>query len=84
MAVQQLNGLTHHFDRSKGRRENTGLVIDEPLDEDQRQVPLDWVLSEQSMTNVKSDVNKKLNYESGILPIIMHCKYPFPALKQKQ
>ena len=83
MAVQQLNGLTRHFNAMPGSRENTGLVIDEPLDEDQRQVPLDWALSEQSMENVKNDVNKKLNYSSGILPIITNCKYPFPAIKQK-
>jgi len=83
MAVQQLNGLTRHFSATTGKHENTGLVIDEPLDEDQRQVPLDWALSKQSMDNVKRDVNKKLNYSGGILPIIMNCKYSFPVIKQK-
>ena len=59
MAVQQLNGLARHFNSRPGKRENNGLVIDEPLNEDQRQVPLDWALSQQSMDNVKRDVNQK-------------------------
>jgi hypothetical protein len=83
MAVQQLNGLTRHFNAAPGKRGSSGQVIDEPLDEDQRQVPLDWVLSKQSMNNVKRDVNNKLNYKKGILPMIMNCQYPFPLIKQK-
>jgi hypothetical protein len=83
MAVQQLNGLTRHFNTARGKRENGGLVIDEPLDEDQREVPLDWVLSKQSMDNVKRDVNKKLDYDKGILPLIMNSRYPFPQIKPK-
>jgi hypothetical protein len=79
MAVRQLNGLARYFDEGK---DSTGTYIDEPLREDQRQVPLNWVLSKQSMDHIKNDISKKLNYNKGILPAIINCKYGFPLIKQ--
>jgi hypothetical protein len=78
MAVKQLNQLATYFDHGK---DSTGTYIDEPLSEDQRQVPMNWVLSGQSIDNIKKDVAGKLNYKKGILPMITNCKYPFPLIK---
>jgi hypothetical protein len=41
-------------------RSKHGLVIDEPLTAGEREVPMNWVLSEQSMTNLMNDINHKL------------------------
>jgi len=68
--------------RKAGRLEQTGLVIDEPLAQSQRQVPMNWVLSEQSMKNIETDVSRKLNNKKGILPMIIKCKYPFPKIRR--
>ncbi|HEY8931652.1 MAG TPA: patatin-like phospholipase family protein, partial [Mucilaginibacter sp.] len=78
MAVQQLNELSQRF----LNRSFTGTYIDEPLTENQRQVPMNWVLSRQSMSNIKRNVNAKLKDSSGraALPIILNCKYDFPKI----
>lgn len=46
-----------------------GLVIDAPLTPKEKNVPMNWVLSEQSMENINNDISKKLNNRSneGIL-----------------
>lgn len=79
MAVKQLDQLATYFDHGE---DSTGTYIDEPLSENQRQVPMNWVLSGQSIDYIKKDVTAKLNYKKGILPMIINCKYPFPLLKQ--
>jgi hypothetical protein len=41
-------------------RSKNGVFIDEPLSAGEREVPMNWVLSEQSMTNLMNDINHKL------------------------
>ncbi|WP_316768717.1 hypothetical protein [Pedobacter frigiditerrae] len=46
-----------------------GLVIDAPLTPKEKNIPMNWVLSEQSMENINNDISHKLNNRSneGIL-----------------
>lgn len=81
IAVQQLNGLTTFFNSHGNYQVQTGTWIDEPLKQNLRQVPMNWVLSKQSMDNVKSAVKQQLEYNGGIMRKIINCQYPFPQIK---
>ena len=37
-----------------------GVLIDEPLGKNDREVPMNWMLSDQSMQNILGDVDKKM------------------------
>lgn len=41
-------------------RMHNGIIIDEPLDKEERYVPMNWVLSDQSMDYIMQDINAKL------------------------
>jgi len=51
-AIAQLNRFVHA---------NNGIIIDEPLSRNDRDVPMNWVLSNQSTSNILEDITKKLN-----------------------
>jgi hypothetical protein len=46
---------------------NKGIMIDAPLSAEQKSVPMNWVLSGQSMNLIKKDVINKLNAEGDIM-----------------
>jgi hypothetical protein len=50
-AIAQLNKLV---------REQAGVIIDLPLSKTEKDVPMNWMLSDQSMGNIVSDVDDKL------------------------
>lgn len=51
-AIAQLNYFLRHHD---------GIIVDEPLKSNERDVPMNWALSDQSMNFILKDVNEKLN-----------------------
>jgi len=55
-AIAQLN----HFVNDR-----KGILIDEPLSENERDVPMNWMLSDQSMNNIMRDIDRKLRDSSG-------------------
>lgn len=83
IAVQQLNGLADFYNSHGNYRVKTGAWIDEPLKKNLREVPMNWVLSKQSMDNVKTAVNEQLERNGGIIDKIIYSKYQFPQLRQQ-
>lgn len=55
-AIAQLN----HF-----VNDHKGILIDEPLSENGRNVPMNWMLSDQSMNNIMRDIDGKLKDASA-------------------
>jgi hypothetical protein len=56
---------------------NDGINICQPLNS--KEVPMNWVLSSQSIENIIRDVNRKLadNTPQGAIPLILSSKGPF-------
>lgn len=91
--VEILNALTHtRSGNSKISRfrikqflneENIGFAIDEPLTAEEKSVPMNWVLSAQSMNNITRDIQDKLNNtsEKGIITKLLKDKLKYPQIK---
>ncbi|MDT3401219.1 hypothetical protein [Mucilaginibacter terrae] len=45
-------------------KEHNGILIDQPLDEEDRDVPMNWMLSDQSIKNLLRDLDKKFSPDS--------------------
>ncbi|MCX2493044.1 hypothetical protein OQX63_06145 [Pedobacter sp. PF22-3] len=88
--IEILNALTHtrsgnskisRFRLKQFLNENSDVCpIDEPLTPEEKNVPMNWVLSAQSMNNITSDIEDKLNNtsETGIINKlrIHHLNFP--------
>jgi ABC-type multidrug transport system fused ATPase/permease subunit len=88
--IEILNVLTHtrsgnstisRFRLKQFLKENSEVCpIDEPLRPEEKNVPMNWVLSAQSMNNITSDIEDKLNNtsETGIINKlrIQHLNFP--------
>ncbi|WP_406826437.1 hypothetical protein [Pedobacter sp. KACC 23697] len=88
--IEILNALTHTRSGNSKisrfqlkqflNRDSIGLPIDEPLTPEEKKVPMNWVLSAQSMNNITRDIEDKLNNtsETGIINKlrIHHLNFP--------
>ena len=91
--VEILNTLTHtRSGNSKISRfrikqflneDSIGFAIDEPLTAEEKSVPMNWVLSAQSMNNITRDVQDKLNNtsETGIITKLLKDNLRYPQIK---
>ncbi len=91
--VEILNALTHtRSGNSKISRfrikqflneGNIGFAIDEPLTPEEKKVPMNWVLSAQSMNNIARDIQDKLNNtsEKGVITKLLKDNLRYPQIK---
>ncbi|WP_293787279.1 patatin-like phospholipase family protein [uncultured Pedobacter sp.] len=91
--VEILNALTHtRSGNSKISRfrikqflneGSIGFAIDEPLTAEEKNVPMNWVLSAQSMNNITRDIEDKLNNtsETGIMSKLLKNNLNFYKVK---
>lgn len=79
IAVENLVRLVKHF-RLDGV---SGIVIDEPLSATQREVPMNWALSNISIGHIRGEVDAKLRDRRGvgIIPILTDKSLHFPVLR---
>lgn len=91
--VEIFNALTHarsgnskvsRFRIKQFLKENgRGFAIDAPLTAEEKSVPMNWVLSAQSMDNINRDISGKLNNtsETGLIKMLLQQDLKYPELK---
>lgn len=91
--VEILNALTHtrsgNSTISRFRikqflnEDSIGFAIDAPLTAEEKSVPMNWVLSAQSMNNITRDIQDKLNNtsETGIIKKLLKDDLNYPVVQ---
>ncbi|MEH3115855.1 patatin-like phospholipase family protein [Pedobacter terrae] len=78
------NSKTSRFRLKQFLNENSDISpIDEPLTAEEKNVPMNWVLSAQSINNITRDIANKLDDTSkkGIIPKLFKNNLNFPEIK---
>jgi len=82
--IRSGNSRTSRFRLKQFLQENSVVgPIDEPLTAKEKNVPMNWVLSAQSMNNITGDIDDKLNNTSGngIITKLLKNDLSFPQIK---
>ncbi|RYE59543.1 MAG: hypothetical protein EOP48_00570 [Sphingobacteriales bacterium] len=59
-----------------------GVWIEAPLTPEEKEIPMNWVLSTQSMRRIRADINKKLSVDSNLLIKLLRRDITYMPLKK--
>lgn len=75
-------GITASAELEQEVRRTGGVWIEAPLTPEQKQIPMNWVLSTQSMNRIQTDIKDKLKPSGKLLSTFFRNDITYMALKR--